>query len=141
MYEDLETVANLKFGKMIELTSRERQAQLSKAIAELSRRGLANSGPMMAAKLNIHVESAEKMCQALGEIWRDLILRRDHVLSPEAVQFISTKVNEFAQRQAASISSSMDREGAASQWVSQQATMRMDGVARTIQRDLEISKT
>jgi len=55
MYEDLETVANLRFGKMVEQVSREREAELSKTIAELSSRGLANSGPMTAARLKIYI--------------------------------------------------------------------------------------
>jgi len=52
---------------MVEQASREREAQLSKKIAELSNRGLANSGPMTAGRLDIYVESAEKMCQAFAK--------------------------------------------------------------------------
>lgn len=40
MYEDLEAIANLKYG----------QADLSAKVADLARRGLANSGPMVSAR-------------------------------------------------------------------------------------------
>jgi len=77
MYEDLEAIANLKFGEVVERLARERQGKLSAQIASLAARGLANSGPMVSARLNSALEMSEETCRALYEIWLELILQRN----------------------------------------------------------------
>src|SRR5258706_13655351 len=93
MYEDLEPIANLKFGELVERVSRENGAK-SAAIAELAGRGLANSGPMIQARLNSALEHSERVCRGLYEIWLELILQRNQGrISREDVNFIMGKVN------------------------------------------------
>src|SRR5260370_39321616 len=131
MYEDLEAIANLKFGEVVERISRERQGKLSAQIADLAARGLANSRPMVLARLNSALEMSERTCRALYEIWLELILQRNEgKITREDVDFIMGKVNPCTQTRAAHIAQALESpEGPAPQWAMQQAQTKMQSVS------------
>jgi hypothetical protein len=140
MYEDLEAIANLKFGEVVERLSRERQAKLSAQIANLAARGLANSGPMVSARLNSALEMSEQTCRALYEIWLELILQRNGgKITREDVNFIMGKVNPCTQTRTTHIAQALaSPQGPAPQWAMQQAQSKMQSVSGIIARELEI---
>src|SRR5258708_38894689 len=81
MNNDLQTIASMEFGKAVGRLRREKETRMRTALA-----GLSGGGPQLAAKREIELEYAEKMCAALAEIWVNLlegtnggILPRQHV--------------------------------------------------------------
>jgi len=74
MYEDLESLANLKFGRAVEEISKELEDKQQEIIENLANRGLIQSGPMENAIVQYHVKRSEQICRALAEIWTELIL-------------------------------------------------------------------
>jgi len=140
MFEDLEAIANLKFGKVIERVSSEGQGKLSAQIADLAARGLANSGPMVSARLNSALEMSEQTCRALYEIWLELILQRNEgKITRDDINFIMGKVNPCTQTRAAHIAQALaSPQGIAPEWAMQQAQAKMQSVSSTISRELEI---
>jgi hypothetical protein len=140
MYEDLEPIANLRFGEVVERLSREGQEKVSARIAALAARGQANSGPMVSARLNSALEMSERTCRALYEIWLDLILQRNEgKITREDVNFIMGKANPYTQTRITHISQVLaSPEGSAPQWAVQQAQSKMQSVSSNIARELEI---
>lgn len=140
MYEDLEAIAGLKFGEVVERISREGQANLSSQIASLAGRGLANSGPMVSAKLNSALETSERTCRALYEIWLQLILQRNQGrITRDDIKFIMAKVGPCTQARAGQIAQVLGTsQGTAPTWAVEQARTRMQSVESVIGRELEI---
>src|SRR6267143_2938846 len=142
MYEDLEPIANLKFGEVVERVSRERQASLSAAMSDLARRGLSHpeGGPMITARLNFAIESSEQLCRGLYEIWLQLILQRNQgKITREDVNYIMGLVNACAQAQSRNAAQALGATGGSRpEWVVNQAQTRAESVASRIHRELEI---
>jgi hypothetical protein len=140
MYEDLESIANLKYGEVVERVARENGAKLSAAIADLAGRGLAQSGQMIQARLNSALEHSEQACRGLYEIWLQLILQRNRGrISREDVNFIMAKVRACTQARTANIAQMLAiPQNPAPEWALQQAQMKMQSVATGIDRELEI---
>jgi hypothetical protein len=140
MYEDLEPIANLKFGEVVERVSRENGAKLSAAIADLGRRGLHQSGMMTQARLTSALEHSEQVCRGLYEIWLQLILQRNQGrISREDVDFIMERVNACARARTGNIAQVLvTPQNPAPEWVLQRAQTKMQSVASGIDRELEI---
>ena len=140
MYEDLEAIANLKFGEVVERASHERQAKLSAQMADLAARGLANSGPMVSARLNSALEMSERTCRAIYEIWLELILQRnDGKITRDDINFIMGKVDPCTRTRPAQIAQVLaGPQGPAPEWAIQQAQTKMHAVSSSIARELEI---
>ncbi len=92
MFQELESLAALKHGKEVEKLGHEYRDKLSSTIANYASRGLANSGPMVKAKLDLKLELIEHNFKSLVDIWAGLIINRDSRLSREAIQFILEKI-------------------------------------------------
>ena len=134
MYEDLEPIASLKFGEAVEQISREGQQHLSSTIADLSARGLANSGPMVSAKLDSVLQTSERTCRAIYDIWLELILQRNKgKISRQDVDFIMGKVEACTGTRATQIAQVL-----ATPWALEKAKIKMQSVASGIARELEI---
>ena len=140
MHEDLEPIANLKYGQVVEHASKEGQTKLSAQMADLAARGLSNSGMMVSARMNSALDTSERTCRAIYEIWLDLILQRNQgKISREDINFIMDKVNACVQARALQIAQAIATPGAPDvQWAVDQARGKMQSVGSVIGRELEI---
>ena len=138
MYEDLQTLANLKLSKAIETISQEIGDRHRSKVAELNLRGLLRSGLMVKAIIDLQMERCDRICRAIEAIWKDLIVRRDGKLSKEAVSFIVDKVSKQTDAAANNVSDELVRIMGNSDWAKQELSRRTDRVLATIRRDLTI---
>jgi len=144
VHDDLETIANLKFGKAVESIAREFRAELAKWSSQDGARnlpGLPVSGPAIANNLRIKLRASERKCRALYEIWLDLITRRQNGrITREDIGFLIAKVQscaDAAQRSAVT-GYPIVSVNYLNQQLAQQAQTKMQSVVSEIQRELEI---
>jgi len=140
VYEDLEPIANLKYGEVVESVSHDIRTRLSEAIASFSSRGLLHSGPMESEKLSIRLEGCERICRSVYQTWHDLITRRSagHI-TREDIAFIMGKVESCARLRARDVRSDSQPGGIATPaWAAEQADTKMHAIASNIRRELEI---
>ena len=140
MYDELEPIANLRFGEVVDRISQEAQTKLSAQIADLAARGLSNSGLMVSARLNLALETSERSCRALYEIWLELILQRNEgKITREDLNFIMGKANPCTQARVTHVAQFLGgSDGPSPQWAMQQAQTRMQSISSNIARELEI---
>jgi len=144
MYEDLEQIAKLKFGKEMESISsqiRERVKEMQNEYAALTGSSGLRSGHHEASIGRAQIDGAERLVRALFQIWVDLVKRRKGHVSREDIAFISNRVNDYAETQKAHLHTtfSQQRMGSVVNLLTQEAEMRMHAVAATARRDLEIT--
>lgn len=107
MYEDLESIANLRLGETIEAASTEYRQKLTAARNQMAAQGNLLSGTAIQRQVTLAQEASESICQAVYDIWLDLILRRNHGrLSQADENFINTKIKNVAKGQARNITQS-----------------------------------
>jgi hypothetical protein len=102
MYEDLDTIAQLKFGREIESISaqtRERVSEKQNEYAALTGSSGLRSGQHEASVGRVQIEGAEKLVRALSSIWIGLITQRKGHISRQDVGFIAGKVEGYARTQ------------------------------------------
>ena len=102
MYEDLEQIAQLKFGKEMESISgqtREKVAEMQNEYAAHAPFPGARSGPHEAAVGQVYIDGTERLVRALYKIWVNLIKQRKGHISRSDVEFIAGKVGEYARTQ------------------------------------------
>jgi hypothetical protein len=141
MYEDLEPIANLKFGQVVERSASEMNQEVSSKVRELNVRGHgAGSGALVAARLNAALEMSEQVCRALQDIWLQLILQRNlGKIKREDVNFIMTKVQACARGKVAHVAQFLTTaQGPAPQWALEEAQRKMETIESVIARELEI---
>jgi hypothetical protein len=131
MHDELEVIANLEFRKAVERISREAQEKI-RSVQTMPRGGL-----MEHAGLKIQLGQSEEKCRACAQIWQDLLEEKNGGnLTSEDVNFISQKVEQVV---AASKNNLLK---APTLWhlayAAGEIARRMDGVAASICRDLEI---
>src|SRR5215469_7930499 len=99
MNTDLETIANLKYGKAIERISREAQEKMRLALTSMPRGGHAEH-----AKLQIRLDQSEQSCREYARIWQDLLEQRNggHLTRAD-VDFIMGKVREVVAARTSSL--------------------------------------
>jgi hypothetical protein len=101
VYEDLESIANLRIGEVIDRESRDEREKLSATLADISWRGV---GLESGAAIQVRIDSATRTCdrisRAFCEIWLDLIEQRNQGrLSRPDVDFINTKIKQYTDGQ------------------------------------------
>jgi hypothetical protein len=143
MYEDLEQIVRLKFGKEMESISgqtREKVTEMQNEYAAHAPFPGARSGPHEAAVGQVYIDGAERLVRALYKIWVDLITQRKGHISRPDVEFIAGKVGEYARKQKRLLEPVFHarRMGPASIGVTHKAETRMRAVAIETRRDLEI---
>ena len=132
MNGDLETIVNLEFGKAVDRISAETQERLRSAMA-----GMPRGGQMEATRLKIQLDQAAQICHVYARIWLDLLeAKSGGHLTRENVDFIVRKVQEVVAARKSSLLNGPDPSRLAS--AAGEIAMRMDGVAASIRRDLEI---
>ncbi|HUA92470.1 MAG TPA: hypothetical protein VL991_07870, partial [Terracidiphilus sp.] len=102
MYEDLESIAQLKLGKEIESISaqtRQTVAEKQNEYAARSGSSTVRSGQHEASIGRIQIEGAEKLVRTLSDIWIELIKQRKGHISHADVGFIAGKAEGYARTQ------------------------------------------
>jgi hypothetical protein len=130
---ELNAIASMEFASAVERLSREKEERFRVALAGLSR-----GGPQVAARREIELEYAEKMCAALAEIWVNLLEGTNGgVLTRENVDFIKGQVQGAA---AARRSSLMNGPPMApnQQAIAGHVAREMQRVEARVYRDLEL---
>lgn len=138
MFDDLQPLVSLKFGKALESISRDLQAERSQKTADLASRGLSRSGPMAAMLRDNSLRSATLLCEALAGIWVDAIKKRDGQLSPESVNFVISTVQSTADIKAQQLAKTEFHAMERPLISESQAREEMGSVVSRIRRDLEI---
>lgn len=99
MNNELQTIASMEFGKAVHRLAKEKESSLRTALAGLSR-----GGPQVAARRDIELEYAEKMCTALAEIWVKLLEGTNGgILTRQHVEFIKEQVQGAASARRGSL--------------------------------------
>jgi nucleoside 2-deoxyribosyltransferase len=142
VYEDLEALAGLRIGRTIDRVAKAHAEKLVQVNTDYAARGLANSGPIQTARLNLALDATEEISREVANTWRDLIKRKDGRLTKESVAFIMTKVTAIAHTRIASFASAHQaREGTAPpSWLQVQLAAGIQTIVANIRRDLEIER-
>lgn len=131
MHDDLETIANLEYGKAVERISRE-TLEKTRSIQNMAR-----GGQMEYAKLKVQLDRGEESCRAYAQIWQNLLeAKNGGYLTREDVNFIVRKVQPVVQAAKNGLKHRLNTSRLAS--AGDEIARRMDGVAASISRDLEI---
>ena len=143
MYEDLEQIAQLKFGKEMESISGQTREKVTATQSEYAARAPfpdARSGPHEAAIGQVYIDGAERLVRALCITWVNLIRQRKGHNARSDVEFIAGKVSECARKQKGHLETVFRerRMGPARIGVTHKAETRMRAVAIEMRRDLEI---
>jgi hypothetical protein len=143
MYEDLEQIAQLKFGKEMESISeqtREKVAEMQNEYAARAPFPGARSGPHEAAIGQTYIGGAERLVRALYQIWVDLIKQRKGHISRSDIELIAGKVDGYAKTQKGHLQTVFleRRMGTALLGVMHKVETRMRAVTIETRRDLEI---
>src|SRR5882724_7479721 len=143
MYEDLEQIANLRFGKEVEAISkqtRERVREMQNEHAALTGSSGLRSGPQEASIADAQIQGAEQLVHALFEIWVDLLNKRNGHISRADVVFVASKVAGYAETQTVHLRRAFSQQRMATIFnvLTQQAETRMHAVAAEARTDLEI---
>jgi len=143
MYEELEQIAQLKFGREMESISGQTREKVTAMQGEYAARAPfpgSRSGPHEAAVGQVYIDGAERLVRTLSKIWIDLIKQRKGHISRSDVEFIAGKVGEYAKTQKRHLETVFRerRMGPACIGVTHKAETRMRAVAIETRRDLEI---
>ena len=141
MYEELEDVARLKFGKQMQAIASDTQDKIREAKSRFSMTAgpVRRSGQHDAQLAHLRLQGTEHMALALFEIWVDLIRQRNGHISRADVDFVANKISDFVNAQARNLNKIFAQEGGlvASSMV-QQTSIRIHAMSATARRDLEI---
>jgi hypothetical protein len=126
--KDLEAIATLEYGKLIERLAQEAQEKLRAA----GRGMLADS-----QRLQIRLEQAAQTCEGFANIWVNLLEERNGgTLTREDVTFIMEKVTQVVAARKTQLLSGPDKPPLSI--LADSFMRKMDAVRSTINRDLEI---
>ncbi len=123
----------MEFANAVERLSKEKEIKLRTVLA-----GLQRGGPQVAARREVELEFAEKMCVALAEIWTKLLEETNGgVFTREQVDFIKEQVHSVA---AARRSSLMKGPPMAPNWqaIARSRCQRDEKITARVYRDLEL---
>jgi len=141
VYEDLEQLANLTFGKELERIS----AQTREALREAANRFAATlgaairSGQHDAELGRIRIGGVVLLARALCQVWVTLIEKRNGRITHPDVQFISGKIEAFVNAQKQHLYSAfLQQGGGATVTLNQEADQDLRAICANLRRDLAI---
>jgi hypothetical protein len=141
VYEDLEPIAQLKFGKEMNAIAEQTRLSVQEAksrFAAMTGTGI-RSGQHEASLARIRIAGIERMGRVLFDIWVDLITKRNGKISRADVAFIAHKMEQFVGAQKSNLRNVFSLErGAAVPSLVEEADNRMNAVAASARRDMEI---
>ena len=145
MHEDLEPIANLKFGLQIEEISRKSINALRELMSsDVGGGSAALGGPLEMRKFNLRLDGEESKCRMQYDIWLDLILRKYGAITRDDIDFIMSRVERCTAAAAQNASAASGTLAASkvpigfSSALAQHAERRMQHVASELRRQLEI---
>lgn len=133
MYGDLKQLVNLKYGREAERLSREYSERLRVEQAAAAARGGSGSAQI---KLRLAANVSERTIRALADLWLDAIIRRDRVLSRQAVTFIIREISQVAAARKAGAAQFLGSDRSAH--AQQELSRRLESVVADVRRDLAI---
>jgi hypothetical protein len=143
MYEDLEAIVRLKFGKEIEKISAQTRESIRNAkleYAALTRGANVISGQHEASLARLGMEGSERLARSLFDIWVTLITQRNDHIARADVSFIMPKIEGFTKGEAIKLRRAFkDRPSAIIPMLTEEADRRMYAVAAGARTDLEIT--
>jgi hypothetical protein len=142
MYEELETIARLKFSKEMEAISKLTRANVQEAqgkYAALTGQSGVRSGQHEASIARIWIEGSEQLAKSLFDIWVDLIKQRNGHISHRDIGFIAGKIEGFTKTQSGHLNKILSQcQSAIIPTLTEEAGRRMYAVSGSARRDLEI---
>jgi hypothetical protein len=140
VYEDLEALAQLKFGKeMNAIVERVRQSIQEASSRFASTAGAAiRSGQHDALLGQIRIDGAGQMARMLFELWVELIKQRNGHIAREDIGFIGNKVDQCLNAQRTNLRKMFAEQRGGRASLVQRVDMRMREVSASCRRDLEI---
>ena len=140
MFEELEAIANLKFGKLVDSIAEETQEKLVEYNRKATARGSVLGGFAESERVRIRLDGAERKCRGLSEIWLQLIIKKNGRLTQEDLQFIMTRVKQCASTTNVTSMSpgGLQLPESALSALKETAERRMQSVVSNVARDLEI---
>jgi hypothetical protein len=143
MYEDLEQIAKLRFGKEMESISKQTNDKVREAqneYAALTNSSGMRSGQHDAAIARLQIDGAERLVRKFSEICIYLIKQRTGRISHPDIAFVTNKIDPYAHTQKGHLHKafSHQRMGAVVNLLTQEAEIRMHATAADIRRDLQI---
>ncbi len=142
MYEDLETIAQLKFGKERETISKLTRTNVQEAQAQYAAlRGASGvrMGQHEASIARRWIDGSEQTARSLFDIWVALIKQRNGHIVRKDVDFVLGKLEEFTEPQARNLKGLLrQRHGAVAATLVDEAERRIRAVSSDARRDLEI---
>jgi hypothetical protein len=141
MYEDLHSIAKLRFGKEADAIAVQTQQNVREAAgryAAMMSPGV-QSGQHEASLGRLRIDGAEQLARSLFKIWVDLITQRNGHIGRSDIPFIVSKVNEFINAQKGHFSNTFAQHGGAvASLLAQEGEQRLYTVSANVRRDLEI---
>ncbi|MGA2438736.1 MAG: hypothetical protein ABSF57_09520 [Acidobacteriaceae bacterium] len=142
MYEDLETIATLKFGKEMESISERTRTNVREAqcqYAALTGASGVRSGQHEASIARIWIVGSEQLARSLFDIWVDLIKQRNGHIDRGDIAFVASKIEVFTRSQTGHLRKVFSqRPSTLIPMLSEEAERRMYAVSASARRDLEI---
>jgi hypothetical protein len=140
VYEDLNDIVRLRFGKEMEVIAH----QTRQNVEEASNRFAATAGAVIrsgqheASLARMRIAGVEQMARALFQLWVDLIKQRNGCIARGDVDFIANKIEQFVRAQTTNLKKVLTQQRGGVPSVVQEADRRMHAVSASARRDLEI---
>jgi hypothetical protein len=142
VYEDLEPIATLKFGKEMETISERTRANVREAqcqYAALTGSSGTRSGQHEASIARIWINGSEQLARSLFDLWIDLIKQRNGHIARADVGFVAMKIEGFTKTQTVHLKQVIrQRHSAIIPMLTEEAERRMYAASSSARRDLEI---
>src|SRR5580704_9888369 len=137
MYEDLQTLASLKFDKAADAISQESLKRQQDVVQEMQSKGRSSTEFL---KMEFQSERVERTCKVLAEIWSDLIVKREGALSESGIEFIMQQVERVANEGTSGQESGIHNVSAASTSAKQERVRRAQKTVARLRREFEIQR-
>ncbi len=142
MYDDLSAIAQLRFGKEMDVVALETQRK----IREASERYAAGSAPGVRSGQHeallgrLRIDGVEHIARSLYQIWIDLIKKRNGQIARNDISFIMNKVDGLLNAQKGNLQNALAQQVGAgiSSLLAQESERRLYAVSAGLRRDLEI---
>lgn len=130
---ELTAIASMELGKVVDRLTDDKGREMRKALA-----GLSGGGPQLAAKREIELDFAERMCAAYADIWVNLLEETNGgILTREHVDFIKAEVQTVASARKNSLMAGPPM-AANQEAVASHVARQMEIIQARVFRDLEL---
>lgn len=141
MYEDLQQIVQLEFGKEMEAVSQEVQANIQEAQTRFAatQGAVIRSGHHEATLGRIRIAGTERLIRALYGLWVNIIVERNGQVSRPDIEFIVGRLGALSDAQSQNLLRVFAQQhGGVSATLSQEAQRRIQAAVARSRRDLEI---